>query len=79
MAPVAGGGLGFGGGGMSGASQVPVARDRCEVCQRVIVQRPDQRKRRCAEHVHDLALFPLSACKKPKRGKGSRRSNGGDR
>ena len=48
------------------------ARDRCEVCNRVIGQRPDQRKRRCAEHLDERALFPVSACKKKKRGGGRR-------
>lgn len=49
------------------------ARDRCEVCNRVISEPSDQRERRCADHVQDLALFPASACKK------KRHSRGGDR
>jgi hypothetical protein len=64
---------------MSASNKAPLARDRCEVCSRVITQRPNPRKRRCRDHVEVAALFPLSACKKPKRAKGSQRSDGGER
>jgi hypothetical protein len=41
-------------------------RDRCEVCDVVIVQRPVPNRRRCAEHLDQLVLVPLAGIKKPK-------------
>lgn len=34
---------------------------RCEVCRAVLVERPDPRRRRCADHLDQHPLFPLSA------------------
>jgi hypothetical protein len=41
--------------------------DRCEVCNHVIDQRPDPKRRRCAEHLDQLVLVPAVAIRKPKR------------
>jgi hypothetical protein len=41
-------------------------RDRCEVCDAVIVQRPVPNRRRCAEHLDQMVLVPLAAIKKTK-------------
>lgn len=50
------------------------ARDRCEVCDAVITQRPVSKRRRCADHVEQLALMPLTAVKRnqTRRGRGAR-------
>jgi hypothetical protein len=50
--------------------------DRCEVCTRVLDSRPDPNRRRCAEHLNQLALFPLSAVRKPRRRRTTRRETG---
>ncbi|AEA27660.1 hypothetical protein Psed_5530 [Pseudonocardia dioxanivorans CB1190] len=34
---------------------------RCEVCRVVLGERPDPRRRRCADHLDQQPLFPLSA------------------
>jgi hypothetical protein len=34
--------------------------DRCEVCQRVLVERPDPKRRRCADHLAQLVLVPTN-------------------
>jgi hypothetical protein len=64
---------------MSTSGKAPIERDRCEVCSRVISQRPNPRKRRCGDHLEVAPLFPVSACKKPKRANGSMRAKGGER
>ena len=33
---------------------------RCEVCRVVLHTRPDPRRRRCADHLDQLALVPLT-------------------
>ncbi|WP_132429490.1 hypothetical protein [Pseudonocardia endophytica] len=33
---------------------------RCEVCRVVLHERPDPRRRRCADHLDQLALVPLT-------------------
>jgi hypothetical protein len=58
---------------MTTSGKAPIARDRCEVCSRVISQRPNPRKRRCGDHLEVAPLFPVSACKKTKRRKGGDR------
>ena len=47
-------------------------RDRCEVCAVVIVARPVANRRRCADHLDQLALVPLTSVKRP-----ARKSDGG--
>lgn len=44
--------------GRRGAARV--CRDRCEVCDAVIEHRPDPKRRRCADHLDQLDLIPLS-------------------
>lgn len=34
---------------------------RCEVCRAVLNERPDPRRRRCADHLDQQPLFPLTA------------------
>jgi hypothetical protein len=34
--------------------------DRCEVCRVALVERPDSRRRRCADHLDQLVLVPLN-------------------
>jgi hypothetical protein len=41
-------------------------RDRCEVCDVVILQRPVPSRRRCGDHLDQLVLVPLAAIKKNK-------------
>ncbi|MQA15709.1 MAG: hypothetical protein GEV09_16560 [Pseudonocardiaceae bacterium] len=54
------------------SSRVPRQLDRCEVCQRVLESRPDPKRRRCAEHLDQLHLFPSSAVRRPRRWPGRR-------
>jgi len=41
--------------------------DRCEVCQRILDDRPDPARPRCADHLGQLELFPRRAVRKPRR------------
>lgn len=41
--------------------------DRCEVCHRTLAARPDPKRRRCAEHLDQLDLFPRTAVRTPRR------------
>jgi hypothetical protein len=36
-------------------------RDRCEVCDVVLTTRPVPSRRRCADHLDQLVLLPLSS------------------
>lgn len=38
-----------------------VSQDWCEVCDVVIIDRPVPSRRRCADHLNQLVLVPLSA------------------
>ena len=49
-----------------------VMRDRCEVCHRVIELRPVKTLRRCADHVDQLALVPVTQVKRLARWRGAR-------
>ncbi|KAA1020244.1 hypothetical protein FVA95_21370 [Pseudonocardia sp. EV170527-09] len=40
------------------------ATDRCEVCRVPLVERPDSRWRRCADHLDQAVLFPLTHVRK---------------
>ncbi|GAA1870969.1 hypothetical protein GCM10009836_59580 [Pseudonocardia ailaonensis] len=45
-------------------SAKPDPRDRCEVCRFPLpdsADRPDRRRRRCADHLAQAVLFPLTA------------------
>lgn len=45
-------------------------RDRCEVCARLIGRRLVKNRRRCADHLGQLALLPAAPVKrKPRRGR----------
>lgn len=37
---------------------------RCEVCRAVLHERPDPRRRRCADHLDQLVLMPLSSVRR---------------
>ncbi|MEV1296166.1 hypothetical protein [Pseudonocardia sp. NPDC049635] len=50
----------------------PTRPARCEVCRAPLHERPDPRRRRCADHLDQLALVPLSTVRTT-RGKGSRK------
>jgi hypothetical protein len=52
--------------------RVRPGRDRCEVCDVVILRRPVSNRRRCPDHVNQLVLVPLSAIR-THRSKTSRR------
>lgn len=41
-----------------------VCRDRCEVCNAVIEQRPQPTRRRCADHLDQLVLVPAALIRK---------------
>lgn len=56
-----------------GASRA--CRDRCEVCDVVIEQRPDPNRRRCTDHLDQLDLIPLARV----RGAGRNGQRGGKR
>lgn len=47
--------------------RVPRQLDRCEVCQRVLEQRPDPKRARCADHLDQLDLFSRRAVRRPRR------------
>ena len=49
-----------------------VMRDRCEVCHRVIEARSVKNLRRCAEHLDQLALVPVTQVKRLSRWRGAR-------
>jgi hypothetical protein len=51
-------------------------RDRCEVCDAVITQRPVPTRRRCADHLDQLVLLPLTAIKKTTKNKTGKRARG---
>lgn len=56
------------------SGRVRACMDRCEVCNRVIEQRPVANRRRCADHLDQLVLVPAAAIKKkrtPKRQEGT--------
>jgi hypothetical protein len=55
-------------GGNGGRARV--CRDRCEVCDAVIVARPVANRRRCADHLDQLALVPLTSVRRPGRKSG---------
>lgn len=46
-----------------------VCRDRCEVCNAVIQQRPIPDVRRCAEHLDQLVLVPEAPLRRRKNSK----------
>lgn len=46
--------------------RVRACRDRCEVCNQVLVTRPVPDRRRCAEHLDQLFLVPALLTKKRK-------------
>ncbi|MFR9804933.1 hypothetical protein ACL02T_21995 [Pseudonocardia sp. RS010] len=47
--------------------------DRCEVCRTPLSDRPDPRRRRCADHLGQAVLFPLTAVTtRPRRRKETR-------
>jgi hypothetical protein len=48
------------------------AYDRCEVCHRVLDERPDPKRRRCGEHLAQCDLFPRTAVRRPRRWPGYR-------
>lgn len=50
----------------------PTRPARCEVCRIPLHERPDPRRRRCADHLDQLALVPLSTVRTA-RGKGGRK------
>jgi hypothetical protein len=41
-----------------------VCRDRCEVCNAVIEQRPQPKQRRCSDHLDQLVLVPAALVRK---------------
>lgn len=41
---------------------------RCEVCRAPLHERPDPRRRRCADHLDQLALVPLTSVRHRKGG-----------
>ncbi len=49
----------------------PTHPARCEVCRTPLHERPDPRRRRCADHLNQLALVPLTTVR-PARRKGGR-------
>ncbi len=51
---------------------IPARSDRCEVCNRVIGQRPVRNRRRCAEHLDQLVLVAANQVGKPRRGRAAR-------
>lgn len=52
---------------------------RCEVCRVVLHERPDPRRRRCADHLDQLALVPLTAVPGHRTRPTRRTRKGGDR
>jgi hypothetical protein len=42
----------------SNPARVRVCRDRCEVCNTVLITRPVRTRRRCSEHLDQLDLIP---------------------
>ena len=50
----------------------PPRPPRCEVCRTPLHERPDPRRRRCADHLDQLALVPLTTVRTTRR-KGDRR------
>jgi hypothetical protein len=52
-----------------GGGWAKACRDRCEACDVVIVARPVANRRRCADHLDQLALVPVTAVRRPGRGK----------
>jgi hypothetical protein len=54
----------------SNGKRARVCRDRCEVCDVVIVSRPVANRRRCVDHVDQLALVPLAQVRGGKTRKG---------
>ncbi|MDN5920755.1 MAG: hypothetical protein L0I76_37580 [Pseudonocardia sp.] len=55
---------------MSATSDRPA---RCEVCRTPLHERPDPRRRRCADHLDQLALVPLTTVRPTHRRKGGTR------
>ncbi len=53
----------------SNAGRLRACRDRCEVCNTVLVQRPVANRRRCADHLDQLVLVPASAITKNRKRK----------
>ncbi|MDN5914908.1 MAG: hypothetical protein L0I76_07340 [Pseudonocardia sp.] len=51
---------------MSATNERPA---RCEVCRTPLHERPDPRRRRCADHLDQLALVPLTTVRRRKGGK----------
>lgn len=49
---------------------------RCEVCRVVLHERPDPRRRRCADHLDQLALVPLTHVPGHTRTRKTRRTGG---
>jgi hypothetical protein len=50
----------------------PIKTDRCEVCNRVIAERPVRNRRRCADHLDQLVLVPARQLAKPRGGRAAR-------
>lgn len=50
----------------------PPRPPRCEVCRTPLHERPDPRRRRCADHLDQLVLVPLTTVRTTRR-KGNRR------
>ncbi len=50
----------------------PTRPARCEVCRTPLHERPDPRRRRCADHLDQLALVPLTVVRTA-RSKGGRK------
>jgi hypothetical protein len=41
-----------------GGGRLKACRDRCEVCNTVLIERPVANRRRCADHLDQLVLIP---------------------
>lgn len=54
-----------------------MSAERCEVCARVLVARPNPKKRRCAGCADVVPLFPLTACRKTRRTRAGRNDREG--
>jgi hypothetical protein len=52
--------------------QARACRDRCEVCDAVLLQRPVANRRRCGDHLDQLALVPVTALRRPGRKSGGK-------
>jgi hypothetical protein len=55
------------------AKKPTTATDRCEVCRVVLAERPDPRRRRCADHVDQAVLFPITHVRPTRRTRSPRK------